>query len=139
MTTIATDGKSMAADRLVTSDTAIHGVTTKIVQLDDGTIIGHTGNAYQFESFVTWYKMHRPEPFDCRDDMEALVLTPDGVIRCYDQYGRSYVADAPQATGSGCRVAIGAMAAGATPAEAVEIASRYDTKTGGGVDSYTLP
>lgn len=139
MTTICTDGKSMAADRLVTGDNVIYGTTTKIIQLDDGTIIGHTGNAYQFSAFVQWCNTRQHQPFDGKDSMEALVLTPDGLIRCYDEHGRSYIAQAPQATGSGAAVAFGAMKAGATPAEAVEIAALYDTRTGGGVDAYSLP
>ena len=43
----------------------------------------------------------------------------------------------PNALGTGCEYAIGAMAAGTSAEEAVRIAARYDTNTGGEV--ITLP
>jgi hypothetical protein len=40
------------------------------------------------------------------------------------------------ATGSGGQIALGAMAAGATPEEAVRIASKYDAYTGHGIQVW---
>ncbi len=42
------------------------------------------------------------------------------------------------AIGSGSGIALGAMAAGKTAAEAVEIAARFDSGTGNGVDVLEL-
>lgn len=41
------------------------------------------------------------------------------------------------ADGSGGQIALGAMAFGASPEEAVKIATKYDIYTGGGVQSWT--
>lgn len=72
------------------------------------------------------------------DDTEILVLSPGGVIHCFNHIGRSYVATAPQAIGSGAAVAYGALAMGASPKQAVEAASKRDTWTGGGVESMSV-
>jgi hypothetical protein len=72
------------------------------------------------------------------EDTEILVLSPGGVVQCFNHLGRSYVATAPQAIGSGAGVAYGALAVGASPKQAVEAASKYDTRTGGGVESMSV-
>lgn len=64
----------------------------------------------------------------------TLVLFPGGdqIIR-FNHDGPSEMRAPFYADGSGWEIALGAMAAGATAEEAVHIASRYDTKTGGSV------
>lgn len=139
MTTIATDGHTIAADRLVTGGGLVHGTVRKLHRAQDGSVIGVAGTTFIIDAFVRWYNdRDRPEQFDAKtDNFEALILKPDGTVWCYDQHGNCYEAGAPSAIGSGSGVAYGAMAAGATPAEAVRIACDRDTCSGGGVDWMT--
>jgi hypothetical protein len=76
-----------------------------------------------------------PAPFPdvSNSGMEVLVLGPDGICRCYNRFGNSYEQPLPAALGSGAAVALGAMAMGASAMDAVEMAARFDTCTGGRV------
>lgn len=138
MTTICTDGKTVAADRLISDNNLTHGQICKVTRLTNGAVMAYTGSPYQLPAFVEWLNGDQSSKFESDSVSEAIVLMPDGTIRMYDEHGRWYEADAPQAAGSGAAVAYGALAAGASPAEAIEIASRYDIKTGGGVDTCGL-
>lgn len=134
MTTIATDGKTIASDRLVTGDGVQHCNITKIRRFDNGDIMGLTGTAFDMDTFADWYISDRSELPDLSNHTEVLVLEHTGTIRCFNQRGHSFIHDAPAALGSGAALAYGAMAAGASPAEAVRIASERDIYSGGGVD-----
>jgi 20S proteasome alpha/beta subunit len=137
MTTICTDGETIAADMLVTEGILRHGTFSKLARANDGSVIGVTGSPFDLSSFVEWYNGDREKPWSDADTSEFLVLSPCGVIRCFNYLGRSYIATAPQAIGSGAAVAYGALAMGASPKQAVEVASKYDTGTGGGVESMS--
>lgn len=138
MTTVATDGKTMAADRLVTGDGIIHGTVTKLHRLEDGSVMGLCGSAFQYDQFAAWYNSGRAEGLHVADEMEALVLHPDGTVSCYNQHGYSFKHSLPASCGSGCSIAYGAMEAGASPMEAVEIACKRDIRSGGGVDCMSI-
>lgn len=132
MTTIATDGKVMAADRLVTGNGIAHGEMTKIHRAENGDVIGCCGSAFKLLDFVDWYNSDQKQPFNGEsDDFEALVLTASGEVRCYDHTGRYIIETLPAASGSGSAVALGAMDAGAGPIQAVSIACGRDVYSGG--------
>lgn len=129
----------MAADRYVTGDGLFHTNTCKLRIAKDGAIIGCSGSTFLQSKFERWYDNGACGPTDLQGHMEALVLMPDGTIRCYDETGEWFVHEAPACIGSGSAVAYGAMDAGASPAQAVLIACNRDTKTGGGVDVLVRP
>ena len=135
MTTICTDGETVAADMLVTGNGLKHGTVSKLARAKDGSVIAGCGSPFDIDSFVEWYEGDRASPWSQADESEFLVLSPGGVIRCFNHLGRSYIATAPQAIGSGAGVAYGALEMGASPKQAVQVASKYDTRTGGGVES----
>ena len=135
MTTICTDGETIAADRLITGNSLKHGTVSKLARAKDGSVIAGCGSPFDLDSFVEWYNSDQKEPWTDTDESEFLVLSPGGVIRCFNHLGRSYIATAPQAIGSGAGVAYGALEMGASPKQAVQVASKYDTRTGGGVES----
>jgi ATP-dependent protease HslVU (ClpYQ) peptidase subunit len=138
MSTIATDGKAMAADGLVTSNgTAWAYNFEKIAKLPDGRIAGSVGSAYYIGPFVAWLENGGDFP-ETGDDFEGLVLSPDGSVRSYDPKGRSIAEEVPTASGSGREIALGAMLAGASPAAAVGIAAKRDICTGGNVVEFAL-
>lgn len=138
MTTIATDGKSMAGDGLVTSEGVVFGSKfIKVEKLPDGRIAGACGSAYFIGPFLSWLTNGGDFP-ELDDSFEALVLSLDGTCRSYDHKGRSIEEELPVASGSGRQLAIGAMLAGAGPAKAVEIAAARDLGTGGKIIEITL-
>jgi ATP-dependent protease HslVU (ClpYQ) peptidase subunit len=136
MTTIATDGKSMASDGNSTiNNTIISGTTSKIRLLPDGSIFGASGDACQGDVLFDWLAADpdtRGE-YPQLKEVWALVLAPDGKVTAWDDMsaGRGCMVNAPIATGSGERYAMGAMDAGAGPVEAVMIAAKRDPFTGG--------
>lgn len=137
MTTVATDGRTMAADRMVCGGGGIkHGQTTKIFHADNGDVVGAAGDSFRIAAFVRWYNGDRVDPFEANpEDFEALVLKSDGTTLCFNFAGDFIVESGPHAAiGSGSGVALGALDAGASPVKAIEIASRRDIYTGGGVD-----
>lgn len=139
MTTIATDGESMAADRLVTGDGMVHCDTRKIALAANGDIIGLAGSAFDLDAFVAWYNSDRTGELRVWEKSEALVLQTDGRVFCYNDEGRCFEHKVPAAIGSGAALAYGAMAADCTPAQAVLIASERDIYSGGGVDVLVRP
>jgi hypothetical protein len=129
----------MAADRLVTGDGLAHCHVCKVAWAANGDIIGVAGSAYDLDVFVEWYNSDRSQPVQMWKDSEALVLTKDGKVFCYNNEGRCFEHQTPAALGTGSPVAYGAMAAGASPAQAVLIASERDIYSGGGVDALVRP
>lgn len=134
MTTIATDGNSMAGDGLAVDhlETVVALNRPKVMRLDDGRIIGGAGNSFDLESWRGW--LNGGKQGDCpiqSEQFAGLILNPCGGVDWVDHKGRELRTPTPCAVGSGQDLAIGAMEAGATPAEAVVIACRRDIHSGG--------
>jgi hypothetical protein len=129
LTTIATDGKSMAGDTL-TSNGHIFGFGEKIFRAPDGRIFGACGETAQCIKFRRWMM----EGGDCpgfKEKFEALILNLDGTAHWFDEDCEMIPLMLPASIGTGGELATGAMEAGATPEEAVRIAAKRDTGTGG--------
>lgn len=71
-------------------------------------------------------------------DTAALRLMPDGKLFYVNESLEPVEVGAPCAVGSGMDFAIGAMEHGATPEEAVGIASKRDPGTGGTITVLSL-
>lgn len=138
MTTIATDGKSMAGDGCVSGNGIRHALDfRKVFRLKDGRIVGCAGVSYAIPSFLTWLEAGGDLP-ELNPDFEALVLHADGRCLSYNHKGYSIEQPTPAVTGSGGAIALGAMLAGASPAKAVAIACERDTGTGGTITAEVL-
>jgi len=138
MTTIATDGRSIAADGQITGCGTIHSTSfSKLHRLEDGSIFGFTGAPFDKQAWIDFLE-GRTDTLTAFEDSEALVLKPDGTVLCYNHIGRSYPQTVPAATGTGAPVALGAMLAGATASEAVKIATLVDTYSGGEVQELSI-
>lgn len=139
MTTIAVSRSEMAADSRTANEDGliISDETQKIVRIG-GDIIGCEGDDDYITEFLTWYDgdfspQGRPEGIE-HNQFAAVVLTAGGQLIKY--FARCYplVHSGPWLTlGSGQDIATGALAMGATPKQAVEIACRYNVWTGGPV------
>lgn len=131
MTTIATDGKTMAGDGLISGGGIRYTEDfQKLFRLNDGSIVGVCGDTHNHQQFIDWLNGDA-EAHGMDGEHAALRLMPDGSVRSYDEKGRWIREAVPTACGSGYALAIGAMEAGATPEQAVHIAARRDTATGG--------
>lgn len=136
MTTIATDGKVMAADQAVGSD-CLHALITKLQRAKDGAILGGCGQAFDYAGFLAWYDDGCEGKPNVSKDFEGLILKTDGTIICVDEEGRSFAHPAPACIGSGTRFAYGALDAGVDPKKAVEIAIGRDGASSGVADVMT--
>lgn len=140
MTTIAWDGKTLAADRQITFNAIKEGSITKILKRKkDGILLAASGAlplAYAFHQWFLAGGKGKPPPCKVDDSTCAVqLLYPSGKLVSYDKVGKYEKKLDVFAEGTGYELALGAMAAGATAEEAVRIASRFDTKTGSEVDT----
>ncbi len=134
MTTIAANREEMAADSQGTRESGlIVSRNDRKVRRLAGDIVSCAGNEDQCLEFEAWYEAGRDmagKP-DLEKDFGALVLTADGkLFKFYERGTPVEVFDDFIALGSGDEIAMGAMAVGATPEEAVEAACRLNMYTG---------
>jgi hypothetical protein len=138
VTTIATDGVTMAADTLGTRAEIIFASSLdKLERLNDGSILGCAGRSATLRELALWLNGEGEFPKD-HGEWGAIHLTKQGP-RLYNSSGRAWAyLDAPAAIGTGAELALGAMLVGCSPVQAVEIAARRDPFTGGEVRAMKL-
>lgn len=140
MTTIATDGKVVAADTRQVGQyiDQIESVKLYVIR---GEIIGIAGDCAEAYNYLDWLKCgakpsQKPN-FDKDSEFEALHVTKDGVFHVTKSIHKVLVGT-PSAIGSGGDYAMAAMMAGATPQKAVSISMKLDPYTGGRVVTKRL-
>lgn len=140
MTCIATDGERMVADGrscisdLITTDSAV-----KMAHGTDGSVIGCAGDRGACTLVREWFEKGAdlatipalPASADGESPFDALILRPDRTLLALDFHFTYMPREAPAAIGTGGQIALGAMLAGKTPREAVEIAATKVTSVGG--------
>lgn len=141
MTTIATDGKSMAGDGRCQDhfNTLVDDAKCKVFRLPGGRIVGGSGNSFDVDSWRLW--LINGKMGDCpiqSDQFAALILNTDGTVLWVDHKGREALTPTPCAIGSGQDYAYGVMDAGLSPERAVQIASGRDKNTGGKITVLSL-
>lgn len=132
MTTIAWDGKTLAADTLGTCNGLREGHAPKAVRIG-GVILAGDGSRALFLRFRAWFFEGRkgPCPYEDKEAEGNGIAIQDGVLTCWGPQGPWPVTQRLFAIGSGYPVALGAMHAGADARRAVEIAISLDTGSGG--------
>ncbi len=148
MSVVAWDGKALAVDRQYSvGDTRYEGIKSK--RLSTGTVLAWTGSAASGAALMAWYEAGaKAETFPaCQKDKDrwgrliaVTPLHPDSVEICeYESEPVPILHCAPfLAWGVGREVALGVMAMGGSAVIAVEIASKYVSGCGFGVDSYQV-
>lgn len=143
MTTIAFDGRTMAADKRSVYDGCIH-IVTKIFRAGD-CLVGGSGEFAFILAMVEWARLGRdPAQFpasqrDKNDWQPTMVVEPNGRILLYErtphpiQWERRF-----GAIGSGKQYAMAAMLLGYTAREAIDVAAQLDPGTGNGIDYLPL-
>lgn len=145
MTTVAWDGKTLAADRRVTYG-SVPLVRRKVFRIcgPDGRryLLGFSGQDYALALLLFWMRHpHSPPPKILHDDhINALLVNERNQIFAMSNTALVWcpIRASFYGIGSGGDHAEGAMAAGATAREAVRIAMRFDVHSGGGVDSISF-
>lgn len=155
MTTIAYRDGILAADSCVSLQTEAGGARkfrceklyAKLVyereNADDSkkVIIALAGESSPGLVFLDWYGSDDEPPqrlIDGAADFTALILTEDGLFEA-DAYCRpDKILEDFYAIGSGAKAAMGAMYAGASALEAVEIAAKIDPYTAGPFTTMSL-
>lgn len=144
MTVIIWDGKKLAADKRAVQSDLIRTVT-KIRKIR-GHLCGIAGDWDYGQEVFAWFEngadpASLPPFFRDKQDWVAFVtITPEGRVLKYERspypidFTESVEREGFFAFGSGRDFAVGAMGAGATIEQAVEIASRYCISCGNGVD-----
>jgi hypothetical protein len=145
MTTIAFDGQTVAFDTLTAQSGRKGWTHDKVIRVEGGSFAGGCGELDAIHAFQSWVQ-NGMDPSDypqlCRDRSEEscfIVITPDGVLMDFERTPTPVTkTHGFDACGSGSDYALGAMAAGKTAREAVEIAARFDLYTGSEVIALPL-
>ena len=140
MTTIAWDGTTLAADKRCTIGGVQHTIS-KIRRGKTGNLVGYAGNCTLGERVLSALCEGAEWPdaqADKHDFCAVMEITPDGQCLKHERFGSFIVEDECFAIGSGADFALMAMHLGKSASEAVELASRFDTASGNGVDTLTL-
>jgi ATP-dependent protease HslVU (ClpYQ) peptidase subunit len=141
VTTIACDGHWLAADGLVTTDrkVIVEFSAVKVERLKDGSLLGYSGTYHAQEALKAFIEGATKEVESC-GEFDAIRLMPDGTGLYYCEKHPTAGAPCswPATLGTGGELALGAMLAGATPKQAVEIAAQRDTDSGGTIICLAL-
>lgn len=139
MTTIVTDGRAFYADSRVSNDAAriFNQQAAKVV------IRGTKGYAFSgplalMHPVIDWYEDGAdPEKIPASPEWTLWVVIDrkDVFELTRDIPYPDLIVTFPEAIGSGARYALGAMAAGAVPTRAIQIAAMFDARTGGPINT----
>lgn len=135
MTTIAYDGKTLAADKRVVYNGYLSGCTTKIRRIGRTTVLACAGDllsesrAYKFFSLQNWNKRD-PIEFKSPDyEFEGFLFLKKKAFVLFGSTVPIPLEEPKFAVGSGADFARSAMELGKTAIEAVRFAARFDINT----------
>lgn len=134
MTTIIYRDGVLVADTAIFDRGCYCGEATKIFKRDDGTMYGVAGAIGDLARFHGWMIGGEPPDakpsFDPQNDSEAIVIRPDGTVEWWGAADQAVTITGDFfAIGSGFRIAMGALAHGATAEEALAICADLDNST----------
>lgn len=132
MTTIATDGKTIAWDQQITFGLARRLLNEPKVEMIDGTIFGASGAMVPLKALADWYFAGAKPEDEPSDNFQLLVISTEGVMQ-YENGGEKYRPKLPAAIGSGEPYALTTMRLGYSPEHAIKMAAECDAHTGGEV------
>lgn len=137
MSIVVWDGKTLAVDRGSTDGATIWEVN-KLRTFKDFGLVG-VGTAMDVGRMTDWYLNGcHADRFPYGSSHSRLLVCRNGKLFEYNNSSLPTVYDHNQkvAFGAGKDFAYGALAMGATAAQAVTIACKYSTSCGHGVDTY---
>lgn len=143
MTTIAWDGKVLAADKRMVH-AGLYATVTKIRRIG-GLLVAAAGDFDSAQEMFAWIEAGRvPADFPSiqkeSDRYVGILIIEGGKVFKYERSAIPFEIEEPYfAIGSGRDFALAAMACGRTAVEAVEVAALFDVGTGNGVDWMEAP
>lgn len=142
MTTIAFDGKTLAADKMASCN-GVSRTVTKLFRVGAALVAG-SGDADHVAEMVAWLKAGAdpatfPAPQRTSDYADMLMIGPDGSIWKYERtpYPIRFE-DKHFACGSGRDFALAALTLGCDARDAVAVACQLDLNSGLGIDAIDL-
>lgn len=135
MTTIAWDGTTVAYDSLMVSGTSVASETAEKATRDGRLLAVGAGDAAVVRAFCRWLVLDEDEP-DI-EDVNFCVFFFDGASAWqYNSSKHPLPLCVPDAAGTGMETALAAMHMGKTAREALRLASKLDTCTGGRIRTF---
>lgn len=138
MTTITFDGKTLAADTLVTSGSLAFGHMTKIHKLKGGGHVAMCGALAVAPEVIAWLEGGDKPTLSEEEEFGGLFVDKRGNAFEISGNLRLHPACVPWAGGSGEHIAMAAMLCGKDAFEAVEVACKLDTKSREPIDSVRI-
>lgn len=142
MTVIACNLREMAADSLCHEEDSSHYFAKKMLQLEDGSIIGGAGN--KPELLMEWLqrgapRLDAPTIDPTRDDFTVMHLMHSGIVLYINSIVPIHLKDKNYAVGCGADIALYVMRVlKKSPAIAVREALKINMFCGGDVDTLKL-
>lgn len=145
LTTIAWNGRYLAADRLHCTGGMPHYEATKLLRVDS-YVYASAGPSAWFQAWIDWARTgadpYGQLPVTGLEGHQGSFIRLDLDKRICEMMDFRLPYFAPAGPfwgwGSGADYALGAMQVGATPMEAVQAAGCWDSGTGGAVDLFDL-
>ena len=144
MTVIAYDGRYVAADRMISNEDGLHGVSRKIVIFEDW-VLATTGAADHGEALIVWFREgKKPDDFPYAskggEKGASLYAFKRGCpVLCFQTWPTPIIFDMTElSAGSGNEIARTAMHLGRDAREAARIACELNVYCGNGVDYVDL-
>jgi len=138
MTTIVYRDGILAADSLITNLDLRVAQSRKIFSCDRG-IGGAVGRLVSAHLFNVWIQANAPDNPPKADDAEGIFVHPDGTTYLWEGTEQLIPIEGPFfAFGSGFQLAMGAMECGASAVDAVAVAIKYDSGSGGTIQTIAL-
>jgi hypothetical protein len=144
MTCIAFDGRFVASDMLCKFGGYRGPLPVVKIREHNGIVYGLTGYPAWFDAWIDWHQKgadpnNTPKCTFAGDNTGNFLVFQEGkAFVCYYQLPYLQEAGAPDAWGSGAEFAIGAMKAGASARQAVEITIECNPDCGGPVQVIDL-
>ena len=146
MTTIASDGKTVAADGLRVIGNEPVEYDCKKLKLVNGKLYGVTGVYCYFDPFIAWHEagaamdsVPKVSSSTERNNCTLLVFEETGITSYPVECPHPEFFPYPAAFGSGADFATAAMMCGKTPGEAVSIAAQKNIHTAGEILEIEIP
>lgn len=139
MTTVVWDGKTLAADRQLTSDEVVRGGCSKIFNYKKDKYLSGCGCYYEITATAEYFKDIEKNDKPSIEESEFILLdTKQKRVWMLDKRLIPITVDSPFAIGSGSHFALAALTMGLDAVSAIRLASKLDINTGGGIEFITI-
>lgn len=125
MTTIVATRQAIYADTLCSYTVPFK--VNKIVRIGRSVLAG-TGDMDDLQRFFSWRRGEGDQPV-LEGDTDIVEVCSDGIFLWGKKLVRLPIEEDTYAIGSGCQYAMGALAMGATPTQAIKITAGFDPST----------